>query len=89
MACNDKVSSVPILEDAEELVDYSSSPERMNLEVNVVHFFIDGSVPKEEEFTYLDFGPKDAIFQKPKGTDNHLNALYMKVTSMGSPSLGR
>jgi hypothetical protein len=61
LACDDKVSSVPILEDDDELVDYSSSPERMNLEINVVHLLVDGSVPKED-LAHLDFGPKDAIF---------------------------
>jgi hypothetical protein len=66
MACDDKGSSVPTSEDNEELVDYNSSLERMNLEINVVHLFVDGSVPTEEDFTHLDFGPKDAIFQKPK-----------------------
>jgi hypothetical protein len=59
-------------------VDYSSSPERMNLEINVVHLFVDGSVPTEVDLAHLDFGPKDAVFQKPKDTDNHLKALYMK-----------
>jgi hypothetical protein len=78
MACDDKVSFVPIPEDDEELVDYSSSQERMNLEINVVHLFVDGSVPTEEDLAHLNFGPKDAIFQKPKDTDNHLKALYMK-----------
>jgi hypothetical protein len=34
MACDDKLSSVPALEDDEQLIDYSSSPERMNLEDN-------------------------------------------------------
>jgi hypothetical protein len=82
MACDGKVSSVLTPEDDEELVDYNSSPERMNLEINVVHLFVDGSVPTVE-----DFGPKYSIFQKPKDTDNHLKALYM-VTSMGSLSLG-
>jgi hypothetical protein len=53
-------------------VDYSSSPEGMNLEINVVHLFVDGSVPMEEDFAHLDFGPKDVVFQKPKDTDNHL-----------------
>jgi hypothetical protein len=47
-------------------VDYSSSPERMNLENNVVHLFIDGSVPTEEDFAHLDFGPKDAVFRSPR-----------------------
>jgi hypothetical protein len=78
MVCDDKVSSVHTPEDDKQLVDYSSSPERMNLEINVVHLFVDGSVPTEEELAHLDFGPKDAVFQKPKDTDNHLKALYMK-----------
>jgi hypothetical protein len=66
MVCDDKVSSVHTPEDDEQLVDYNSSPERMNLEINVVHLFVDGSVPTEEDLAHLDFGPKDAIFQKPK-----------------------
>jgi hypothetical protein len=85
MACDGQVSSVPTPEDDEELVDYSSSPERMNLEINVVHLFVYGSVPTEEHLTHLDFGPKDAIFQKPKDTDNHLKVLYMKGHINGKP----
>jgi hypothetical protein len=68
MTCNDNLSSVPAPGDDEQLVDYSSSQERMNLDTNVVHLFVDGSVPSEEDFALLDFGPKD----------NHLKALYMK-----------
>jgi hypothetical protein len=45
MVCDDKVSSIHTPKDDEQLVDYSSSPERMNLEINVVHLFVDGSVP--------------------------------------------
>jgi hypothetical protein len=65
-------------------VDYSSSPERMHLEINVVHLFVDDSV-STEDLAHLDFGPKDVVFQKPKGTDNHLKALYMKVHINGEP----
>jgi hypothetical protein len=32
--CNDKLLSVPTLEDDEQLIDYSSSPERIELEDN-------------------------------------------------------
>jgi hypothetical protein len=85
MVCDDKVLSVHTLEDDEQLVDYSSSLERMNLEINVVHLFVDGSVPTEEDLAHLDFGPKDAIFQKPKDTNNHLKALYMKGHINGKP----
>jgi hypothetical protein len=85
MVCDDKVSAVHTTKDDEQLVDYSSFPERMNLEINVVHLFIDGSVPTEEDSAYLDLGPMDAIFQKPKDTDNHLKALYMKGHINGKP----
>jgi hypothetical protein len=34
MACDDKLLSVPFLEDDEQLIDYSSSPVRMDLEDN-------------------------------------------------------
>jgi hypothetical protein len=85
MVCDDKGSSVHTPEDDEQLVDYSSSSERMNLEINVVHLFVDSSVPTEEDLAHLDFVPKDAIFQKPKDTDNHLKALYMKGHINGNP----
>jgi hypothetical protein len=42
-------------------------------------------VPTEKDLADLDFGPKDAIFQKPKDTDNHLKALYMKGHINGNP----
>jgi hypothetical protein len=57
----------------------------MNLEINVVHLFVDGSVPMKEDLAHLDFGPKYVIFQKPKDTDNHLMALYMKGHINGKP----
>jgi hypothetical protein len=57
----------------------------MNLAINVVPLFVDGSVPTEEDFSHLDFGTKDAIFQKPKDADNHLKALSMKGHINGKP----
>jgi hypothetical protein len=41
MVCDDKVSSVHTPENDEQLVDYSSSPERMNLEINMIHLFVE------------------------------------------------
>jgi hypothetical protein len=41
MVCDDKSASDPTPEDDEELVDYSSWPERMNLDINVIHMFMD------------------------------------------------
>jgi hypothetical protein len=41
MVCDDKVLSVHTPENDEQLVDYSSSPERMNLEINMIHLFVE------------------------------------------------
>jgi hypothetical protein len=85
MVCADKSASDPAPEDDEELVDYSSSPECMNLDINVIHMSMNGYVLSEEDVSHLDFGPKEAIFQKPKATKNHLKALYMKGHINGKP----
>ena len=68
----------------EELVDYEASPERTNMEINVVPFFDDYLVILEET-AHLDFRPREAIFQKPKDSDNHLKALYMRGHINGKP----
>jgi hypothetical protein len=78
MVCDDKSTSDPAPEDNEEHVDYSSSPERMNLDINVIHMSIDGYLLSEEDVVHLDFGPTEAIFQKPRATEKYLKALYMK-----------
>jgi hypothetical protein len=85
MVCDNKSALDPAPEDDEELVDYSSSPELMNLDINVIYMSMDGYVLSEEDVAHLDFGPKEAIFQKPKSTENHLKALYMKGHINGKP----
>ena len=62
----------------EELVDYEASPERTSMEINVVRFSDDYWAIPEEETAHLDFGPCEAIFQKPKDSNNHLKALYVR-----------
>ena len=69
----------------EELVDYEASPERNNLEINLVHMSSDYLIIPEEEVAHLQFGPRDAVFQKPKESDNHLKALYMRGHLNGKP----
>ena len=46
----------------EELVDYEASPERNNLEINVVHMSLDYLIIPEEEVAHLQFGSRDAVF---------------------------
>ena len=71
----------------EELVDYEASPERTSMEINVVRFSDDYWAVSEEDMAHLDFGPREAILKKPKYSDNHLKALYVRGTSMGSQFL--
>ena len=66
-ASRDEVPAVPTALGDEELVDYEASPERSNMEIKVARFFEEYyAVSKEEEVTLLDFGPCEAVFQKPK-----------------------
>jgi hypothetical protein len=74
----EKVPAVPSVLDDEKLVDYEASLECSNIEINVVHFFEDYYAVSEEDADHLDFGPGEAVFQKPKKSDNHLKALYMR-----------
>ena len=66
-------------------MDYEASPERTNMEINVVRFSDDYWAIPEEEAGHLDFGPRDAIFQKPNNSDNHLKALYVRGHISGKP----
>ena len=82
-----EVPASPSAAEDEELVDYEASPECANMEINVVHFSDDYWAIPEEETAHLDFGPREAIFQKPKDSDNHLKDLYVRGTSTGSQFL--
>lgn len=84
-ASDEKLTSVSEDKDDEQLIDYESSPDRMNLVVNVIHLSLDYYVIAEEEFAHFDFGPKEAIFQEHKNEDNHLKALFMKGHINGKP----
>ena len=46
------------------------------MEINVV---------PEEDLAHLQFGPREAVFQKPSENDNHLKALYMRGHINGKP----
>ena len=74
----DEVEPAPSAKEDEELVDYEASSERNNLEINVVHISSDYLIIPAEEVAHLQFGPRDAVFWKPKESDNHLKALYMR-----------
>ena len=85
LASHDEVPPVPSVQEDEKLVDYEASLERSNMEINVVHLSSDYFVVLEDEVAHLQFGPRDAIFQKPKESDNYLKALYMRGHINGKP----
>ena len=67
-------------------MDYEASPAHSNMEINVVRFSEEYyAISEEEEAALLDFGPCEAVFQKPKESDNHLKALYMRGHINGRP----
>ena len=55
------------------------------MEIDVVHFSEGYYAISEEEAAHLDFGPREAVFQKPKGSKNHLKALYVRGHINGKP----
>ena len=66
-------------------MDYEVSPKCSNMEINVVRFSEDYYTIPKEDAAHLDFGQREAVFQKPKESDNHLMALYMKGHINGKP----
>ena len=68
-------------------MDYEASPTHNNMEINVVRFSKEYYAVSEEEekAALLDFRPREAVFQKPKESDNHLKALYMRGHINGRP----
>lgn len=48
--------------DDDEVVDYNSSLEHVNMEICVVHLNADYYVISEKEVALVDFGPKEGIF---------------------------
>jgi len=62
----------------EEMVDFDASPVRMD--INMVYYLpAEFRAPtKDGEVAQIDFGPRDAIFEKPKEPVNHLKPLYVR-----------
>jgi hypothetical protein len=63
----------------EDLVDYEASPERPDMDVNVITFSADYTIVGDDEpvVAEFDFGPKEDAFTKPKESVNHLKPLFV------------
>jgi hypothetical protein len=71
----------------EEMVDYEASLERRGTNINVITFLADYNIVDDDEpiVAQFDFGPKEAVFTKPKESVNHLKPLYVCGHIDGTP----
>ena len=69
------------------MVDYESTPVREGTDINMVYYLPVEfcAIGEEEDVAQLDFGPKNAIFEKAKEQVKHLKPLYLKVHINGLP----
>ena len=60
--------SVDTLEDGDDMLDYGSTPVHEGMDINMVYYLLAEfrAMDEEEEVAQLDFGSKNAIFEKPK-----------------------
>jgi hypothetical protein len=46
---------------------------------------VDYSLIGDDEVVEMSFGPRDAIFRRPKDSENHLKPLYIRGHLEGTP----
>jgi hypothetical protein len=69
----------------EKMVDYAASPVRMD--INMVYYLLAEfhAANEDGEVAQIDFGPRDAIIEKPKDPTKHLKPLYIRGHINGRP----
>jgi hypothetical protein len=59
-------------DDEEEVLDYEPSPEQEDMDVNMIYLsFMDYCLVGDDEVVEMRFGPRDAVRQRPKDSENH------------------
>ena len=73
--------------EGDEMLDYESTPVHEGMDINMVYYLPAEfrAIDEEGEVAQLDFGPKNAIFEKPKEPVTHLKPLFLKGHINGSP----
>jgi hypothetical protein len=46
---------------------------------------VDYSLIGDDEVVEMSFGPRDAVFRRPKDSENHLKPLYIRGHLEGTP----
>ena len=74
-------------DEEEDMVYFEPTPVRESMDINMVYYFPAEfrAIDEEGEVAHLDFGPKNAIFEKPKEPVTHWRPLYLKGHINGSP----
>jgi hypothetical protein len=73
-------------DDEEEMLDYEPSPVREDINVNMIYLSsMDYSLVGDDAVVEMSFGPCDAVFQRPKGLENHLKMMYTRGHLDGMP----
>jgi hypothetical protein len=73
-------------DDEEEMLDYEPSPVWEDIDVNVIYLSsVDYSLIGDDEVVEMSFGPRDAVFRRPKDSENHLKPLYIRGHLEGTP----
>ena len=74
-------------EEEDDMLDYEPTPVHEGMDINMVYYLPAEfrAVDEEGEVAQLDFGPKNAIFEKPKEPVTHLKPLYLRGHINGSP----
>jgi hypothetical protein len=68
------------------MLDYEPSPVRVDMDVNMIYLSsMDYSLVGDDEVVEMSFGPRDAVFQRPKDLENHLKLLYIRGHLDGTP----
>src|SRR3954469_7660350 len=83
----ENTSELGDMHEEEELLDYEPMPVLESMDINMV-FYLPAefrAVDEEGEVAHLDFGPKNAIFEKPKEPVTHLRPLFLKGHINESP----
>ena len=73
--------------DDEDLLDYEESPARTGMDINMVYYLLAEfrAVEEEGEVAQINFGPKNAVFEKPDKPVKHLRPLYVRGHIDGKP----
>jgi hypothetical protein len=66
-------------DDEEEMLDNEPSLVREDMDVNVIYLsFVDYSLIGDDEVVEMSLGPRDAVFQRLKDSENHVKPLYIR-----------